>query len=190
MGEYDHRILVKRCLEGESRAWNEFVDRFSGLACWAIRRKLLRYGSFDDDLKDIFQGLFASIWEKKRLSTVKERRNISPWMVVVASNAAMDYLKRKRHEHDAIRTYRNERSRTTGKRRALSGKKVCLIDEAISRLNEKERFYFELFYKAGKRHREIADTVRAPVNTVSTVINRAKQKVKSYVEKNDRKQEK
>jgi len=180
----DDRKLIKRCIDGDSGAWSEFVDRFSGLIYWAIKRKLNKYEStyLMGEVEDIYQLIFASIWEKKSLIGVSERTNVAPWLVVLASNFTIDYIRKKRTEENFLRHNLEEiRPKDEGALIFVEENKR-LLDEAIKFLNEKEKAYLQLNYMAGKRHREIAEIFNTPVNSVSTIIARAKNKIKEYIE--------
>jgi DNA-directed RNA polymerase specialized sigma24 family protein len=67
MGGNNSQKLIKRCIEGDVDAWSEFVDRFSGLIYWAIKRKLNKYDCtyLMSEAEEIYQHLLTSIWEKK-----------------------------------------------------------------------------------------------------------------------------
>ncbi|MBN1871767.1 MAG: sigma-70 family RNA polymerase sigma factor [Candidatus Omnitrophica bacterium] len=182
MEKFDNRHLVSRCLNGDADAWSEFVDRFSGLVYWSIKRKLARNGFsyLMPDADEIYQGVFSSIWANRRLEGVKDRDDIEPWLVIIASNATIDYIRKRGHYTEFQARYRQEKS--------LPQKVVVedvdtmrLVDEAISSLNITERAYLELHFNSGMRHREIAQIYRISVNSVSTVIARAKHKIKKYV---------
>jgi len=182
--------LVMRCLSGDAGAWSNFIDRFSGLVYWAIKRKLNRYYSahLRSDVEDIYQHLFTSIWEKKSLATVSERDNIAPWLIVLASNLTIDFMRKKKREEDFLQ------NRLTAETRMIDDSSIMfvkeksdLLNEAMRFLNEREKAYLELNYLSGKKHKEIAEIFNISANTVSTVIARAKNKIKRFIEEKDKK---
>ncbi|MDD5681145.1 MAG: sigma-70 family RNA polymerase sigma factor [Candidatus Omnitrophica bacterium] len=182
--------LVKQCLSGSAEAWSTFIDRFSGLVYWAIKRKLNRYYSayLTSDIEDIYQRLFASIWEKRSLSSVSDRDNIAPWLIVLASNLAIDFMRSKKREQDFLQNRLTAEVPMMDEDSVVFVKeKLDLLDEAMRCLNEKERLYLELNYLSGKKHKEIAETFNMPVNSVSTIIARAKDKVKRFIEEKGKK---
>lgn len=182
--------LIRHCLSGDPDAWNNFIDRFSGLVYWAIKRKLNRYYSayLSADVEDIYQRLFASIWEKKSLEAVSDRDNIAPWLIVLASNLATDLIRRKRREEEFIKNRLPAETNTVDEESVIFMKeKKDLLNEAMRLLTEKERAYLELHYVSDKRHKEIAEIFNEPVNTVSTVIARAKGKIRRFIEEKDKK---
>ncbi len=190
MDKNNDRELVKRCIEGDSEAWCEFIDRFSGLIYWAIKRKLNKYDCayLISEVEEIYQSLFASIWEKKSLAGIRERDKIAPWLVVLASNTAIDFIRKKGFEENFLRgTLRSESVSRDGKEDIFLRESRRLMDEAIKLLSEKEKAYLESNYIAGKKHKEIADTFNTSINTVSSVIARAKVKIRKYIESKNKK---
>lgn len=184
------KALVRQCLSGDAEAWNNFIDRFSGLVYWAIKRKLSRYNSAHlvSDAEDIYQRLFASIWEKKSLAAVSDRDNIAPWLIVLASNLTIDFMRRKKREEDFLQDGLTTEAPIIDEDSVIFVKeRVDLLNEAMCLLSETERAYLELSYLSGKRHKEIADIFNTPANTVSTVIARAKDKIRRFIEKKDKK---
>lgn len=184
MDKRDDRHLIKRCIDGDAGAWNDFVDRFSGLIYWAIKRKLSKYGAdLMSEVEDIYQRIFTSIWEKKSLAKVSNRTNISPWLVVLASNLTIDFIRKKFFDENFLRYNIELELRSRDEEPSIfSEENERLLNEAINLLNEKEKAYLELNYKAGKKHKEIAEIFNISVNSVSTVIFRAKNKIKGYIE--------
>jgi RNA polymerase sigma-70 factor (ECF subfamily) len=185
MERYDDRKLVKKCIEGNPEAWSEFVDRYSGLIFWAIRRKLNKftYTCMESEVEDIYQYIFASIWEKKSLICVNERGNIAPWLVVVTSNATMDFIRKKCLEANIMRAETGLKNEPKDERELISLKEnKRLLDDAMKLLNEKERSYLELSYISGKKYKDIAEIFKTSINYVSTTIARAKKKIKKYIE--------
>jgi len=185
MSNNDDRKLVQKCIEGDVEAWNEFVERFSGLIYWAIKRKLNKHDSayLQSEAEDIYQRIFASIWEKKSLIGVSERGNIAPWLVVLASNFTIDLIRRKRLEEGFLRnSFESEAKSQYRDTPVLLKENKRLLEEAMKSLNGKEKSCLELNYIAGKKHREIAEIFNISINSVSTIIARAKDKIKKYIE--------
>lgn len=187
MEKGDDRELVRRCIDGEAGAWEKFVEKFSGLIYWAIKRKLCRYGCayLINEAAEIYQRVFASIWEKKSLLSVSERGNIAPWLIVLASNSTIDFIRKKGLEENFIRgSLASGQKPQQNETPPLLSEERRLLDEAIKLLNEREKACLELNCIAGKKHREIAEIFNMPVNSVSTAIARAKNKIKRHIESN------
>ncbi|MEA3305410.1 MAG: sigma-70 family RNA polymerase sigma factor, partial [Candidatus Omnitrophota bacterium] len=186
MNENNDKELVKRCLEGSAEAWSEFVDRFSGLIYWAIKRKLNRYDCayLIRDVEDIYQRIFVRLWEKESLLNVSGRDNISPWLIVLASNLTIDFIRKKNREENFLLTNAPEAENMSGDDETVifSEENKRLLNNAVKLLDEKEKTYLKFNYFAGKKHREIAGIFNTSVNSVSTIIARAKNKIRKYIE--------
>lgn len=102
---------------------------------------------------------------------------------MLASNAAIDFIRKKNLEENFLRTaFRSEAIPQTNQREASLQEGGSLIGEAIGFLNEKEKAYLESSFISGKKHKEIAETFNTSINSVSTIIARAKNKIKKYIE--------
>jgi hypothetical protein len=71
------QALVARCLQGEARAWREFVDVYRNGLRWAVQQHLAHWGCRDSGLRDdflqvVFLGLIVNNgarlrrWDSKR----------------------------------------------------------------------------------------------------------------------------
>ncbi len=190
MDEKGDRELVERCIGGNAEAWSEFIDRFSGLIYWAIKRKLNKYDCayLMGEVEEIYQRLFTAIWEKKSLAGVKNRDNIAPWLIVLASNAAIDFIRKKGFEKNFLRKAVEFGAGPQNEKPGIFLREdKRLLDEAMKSLSEKEKAYLESNYIAGKKHKEIAELFNTSINTVSSVIARAKAKIKRYIEQKNKK---
>ena len=57
------------------------------------------------------------------------------------------------------------------------------LEKAIKNLNRKEKDIIQLSLE-GYKHREIADKLKIPVNTVSSLISRVLKKLKNFMQEN------
>lgn len=168
--------LIERCIRREEKAWEEFIERFSGLLYYSARERLKRnkiaYGQ--EDIEDIVQAVFLEIWEKEKLKEVRDRKKITAWLSVVAQTRAINYMKRKKERllvREELYKIDNINLDTSGQ---LDEDFVRELDKAMEGFNAREKLIFKLSAVYGKRHREIASFMHMPVNTVSTIMARKK----------------
>lgn len=92
--------LVARCIKKEPFAWNEFVERFSKLIWWTIERRLHRFGRdyTKQDIEEIYQNVFVSIWQNEKLKTLNDRSKLDRWLCAVSANMAVDYIRQTRRD--------------------------------------------------------------------------------------------
>jgi RNA polymerase sigma-70 factor (ECF subfamily) len=177
--------LIKSCIRKERKAWNIFVQKYSRLIYWAIRRRL-NISSFeynDDDVHNIFQEVFISILEGNKLGDIKDVKFLPGWLAMVASNKTVDFLREKiRHKQRFVA----DASLLKGKedKEKLYHRDILeTIKNVIDNLSVKEKIIISLNLLEGKTHREIAQVRCMPINTVSTTIARAKKKIKKELER-------
>jgi len=190
--------LIKNCIKKDKRAWDIFVERYSKVVFWAIRDRLKRFGyNFDEgDIEDIHQDVFISLWSDNKLAQVKDRSRVAGWLAMVAGNAAIDYFKKMKRQSppNSLSLYEEIYKSGDGGDKTLEdvlpsqdagpGKRAHLndifelVDSAINSLKPKEKIVVKLNLLHGMRHRDIAEALKMPVNTVSTTIARAKEDLK------------
>ncbi len=164
-------------MAGERGAWDTFVERFAKLIYWSIRRTL-EAGAFksrNDLVDDIFQEVFAELFEKESLKRLRDAKNIRRFLVVMAAfrtsnkvrELSLDGKKTVEIDHDAL--YRVPDS--------LDGETERLVGAAIAELKPKERYCVEQHYVHGRTHAEIAEVLGLPRDTVSSVLRRSHEKL-------------
>jgi RNA polymerase sigma-70 factor (ECF subfamily) len=177
--------LIKRCLEKDKKAWNLFVQKYSRVIYWAIRKRLSISGFkfTQDDINGIFQEVFLSILEGERLRQLKDTQTISGWLAMIASNKAVDFMRRAIREDSRLvldlPVLKDDNFEQELQRKDL----LEAIASSISVLSDKAKIIISFSLLEGRTHQEIADIMNMPVNSVSTVIARAKQKLKQDLER-------
>jgi RNA polymerase sigma-70 factor (ECF subfamily) len=181
--------LILRCLRQDKLAWDEFVYKYSALVRWAIEQRLSRFGyNFsEEDVSDIHQDVFFSIWREKKLAQLKDKNKIVAWLTMVAGNKAMDYFKLIKRRSAASVECIFEETPEEEETALLSNKTleeiysndiIHIVNETLEEFSRREKIIlkFNLLYQ--KTHQEIAEMLSIPHNTVSTVISRSKEKLK------------
>ena len=89
--------LISSCLKKDKRAWNIFVQKYSRLIYWAIKKRFSgsNFNFNQDDVDYIFQEIFLVILQGDKLFQVKDIKAISGWLAVVASNKTVDFMRQK-----------------------------------------------------------------------------------------------
>ncbi|MFH1782675.1 MAG: sigma-70 family RNA polymerase sigma factor [Candidatus Omnitrophota bacterium] len=177
----DVHSLIERCINRDEMAWEAFIGKFSGLVYYSARQRLWRNGiSFSkEDLDDIVQGIFLEILEKNRLKEIANRKKITAWLSVVSQSRALNYVrKRKERLLGKDEFYRIDNlTQDISSEPRLKGTPLE-FDIIIRDFNNREKIILKLNIIYKKTHREIADFMRLPTNTVSTIIHRKKKVLK------------
>ena len=176
--------LIKRCLKKDKKAWGLFVDKYSRLVYWAIRRRLAisKLEHNQVDIEDIFQEVFLTILKSEKLLQSKDLKNLSGWIAMVASSRTVDFMRRKISRREDLNLDSLVFKEDFDRQGIFDRDLTSLVREIISNLSDKERVIISLSLIEGKTHKEIAQILNVPMNTVSTVIARAKEKLKKELQ--------
>ena len=194
IGPMNDSALVRACLDRDLKAWSMLVDKYSNLVSTSIKNRVKRYGVSlpAQDIEDIRQDVFASIWKDNKLSAVTNRDNISYWLAIVSGNKAILHLRKKetRLSQDSLSIDdidADELSQILPLNMISPGDETIKneisskIDEAIELLSVREKLIIKLNLVYDKKYHEIADMLGLPKGTVSNYIKRAKERLKRHL---------
>ena len=177
--------IIKGCLKNDKKSWDIFVQKYSKLIYWAIRKRLSGSGfSFNqDDIDYIFQEVFLLILQGDKLRQLKDIKTVASWLAVIASNKTVDFMRRKIKEDNKLviemPVLKDDKFEEELYKRDL----LNVLGNIIDTLPAKEKIVISLNLIESRTHKEIAKITAMPVNTVSTIIARTKEKVKKGLEK-------
>ena len=195
--------LLKGCLGSDTRAWDEFIARFSKLIYWAIRQSLnkTRFSSREDLVSDIFQDVFRKIFENNKLLDLKDAGHLKKFLVVLSTHMALDRIKSlSRFEEksvfvDAGLAAKQEDEGLAGvvaaspdqnpDALAHENEKRRILAEAMEALVPKERACLEFSVHDNKTHYEISLLLGVSQDMVSSFIRRAKDKIRDRLKNID-----
>ena len=181
----DESELIKRCLKKEKRAWDIFIQRYSKVVCWAIRKRLSMsdFAFHEDDVNDIFQEVFLSIIEGDKLLQIKNAKLVAGWLAMVASNKAVDFMRKRIRSKECLIQEGSILKDDVFREELHNRDLMEIIKSILDTLSVKEKIVISLNLLEDRTHREIASIVGLSINTVSTLIARAKQKLRERLEK-------
>ncbi len=193
--------LLQGCLRGDARAWDEFVTRFSRLIYWAIRRVLSdsRFAGQEDMVSDIFQDVFRKIYEKNSLLLLKDANNLKKFLIVLSTHQTLDHIKNisrmekknvsidevsfgGRGEADLTPAVEIQAASSPAEK-VSEREKHSALSEAIESLPPRERACLEFHLYDEKTHREIGELLGITQDTASSLVRRAKEKIKEKISK-------
>ena len=176
----DEAELIRKCLLKDKTAWSIFIDKYSRLIYWAIRKRFIISGiKFeDDDVRVIFQEVFVLILEGDKLFQLKDPKSLAAWIVMVASNRVVDYTREKIRFERRFVSDNPVFEEDTIEAELYYRDAMNQVKSVIENLSHKEKIIFSLNILENRKHKEIGRIFKMPVNTVSTIISRAKKRVR------------
>lgn len=159
------------------------------------QRKLFSYiyhfVSNRDEAEDILQSVFIKTF--KSIDHFDTDKKFSSWIYRIAHNEAINHLKRRNKKHfvsweDIVSTKDKLETKSSeeGPDEIWVHKEISKeVHEAIDKLPQKYRQILELRYFADYSYGAIGKILDKPVNTVGTLINRAKGKLQEIIKEQE-----
>ena len=126
--------------------------------------------------EDLVQETFLRIWNRIPAFD-QERGALGPWVLTVARNRAIDYLRSTDGRMSAgaldLDRLENPAQFCDFEERALSLDRARLIKEAFEKLSPNQKTVIELAYYEGLSQTEMAERMGQPLGTVKTWVRTA-----------------
>ena len=186
-GPKDEAALVAEAIEGSELAFRTLVERYQRPVFSLVLRMVRDRGIAED----VTQEVFVKAW--MALSRNDPRRRFASWLFKIASNAAIDQLRRKKLPTtpietsepdqssilDRIEDERSESPDTLVKRRELSS----ALEAAVAALRPEYRIVVLLRFREELPYRDIAEATGMPLGTVKTNLRRARREIEERLRK-------
>lgn len=163
--------VVARLQQRDPKALAELYDRYGGM----IYRLVLRIVRDTGIAEDLVQETFLKAWNHAG-SFDLERGAAGPWLLAIARNRALDYLRsQSRRGPNTVQFSETEHTSrfldfpAEALRFELAGK----VNRALEQLTGEQRQTIQLAYFEGMSQSEIAERMGQPLGTVKTWMRRA-----------------
>ena len=183
LSEIDLKLL-QRCLNRKPHAWEDFVDRFLGLAVHVIRHtaksRSIRVNPQDEE--DLAAEFFLAVVNDDFavLRRFRGDSSLATYLTVVARRIVVrELLKRKtasglkdsaeRQEEAAVAALEQPEERIDNREE---------VERLIQGLNRVEADIVRLYHLEGKSYQEISSTVGMPENSIGPTLSRARAKMR------------
>jgi RNA polymerase sigma-70 factor (ECF subfamily) len=185
--------LLKRCLAKQPGSWNDFVDRYLTLIYHAIHytAHLRSARVTPEDVEDIAAEVLVQIVSNNYqvLRDFKGTASLATYLTVIARRICVHELSRRQAVRDSIRkgeTRLPAEEHDDTEAAAKAQDKLEDVEALLRKLGGKEREIVRQFYLEGRTYEEISTELNVPVNSIGSVLTRARAKLrelsKSYTE--------
>ncbi|MCS7166852.1 MAG: sigma-70 family RNA polymerase sigma factor [Gemmatales bacterium] len=183
--------LMAQLQKGRKEALGELIRRYERELYIYLRR-------FTSDpilAEDIFQNTFLQVLQ--RAKQYQLGRAVRPWLYAIATNLAIDALRRsaRRQAASLERTVESERYETQGSLlQSLRGpsrepfealeekERAELVQQALQSLPESLRAVVLLAYFRGLKYQDIADILGIPIGTVKSRLHVALKRIHDWLQ--------
>lgn len=173
LGTLDDAVLAGRAADGDVRAFETIVRRYSPLLRAYARRTL---GS-TDELDDVVQETFITAWQ--RLDHLQDPTKLKSWLMRILSHRCIDRI-RARRPHAGLTDQDGEAVEfpadevLSPERVVLATSRRAALDLALAELPAQQRQCWVLKEVLEYRYEEIAEELDLPVSTVRGLLSRAR----------------
>lgn len=171
------RDLVRLIKSGDQRAFVRLYQQYHGaLYCF-----LLKFLKSPDQVKDIVQDTFVTVWEKR--ASLNEDLNIKSYLFTIGKNLMLNVLKRASSEmllSREIYLY-TQKTQNYTEENVLSEEYARITQNAIGQLPPQRRTIFEKCRNEGKSYDEVADELQITKSTINGQMVKAIKSIKAYL---------
>lgn len=179
--------LVEIVRNSDQERYGEIIERYQG----KLFAYLFRLIGSRDEAQDILQDVFLKAY--RNLQSYDTARKFSSWVYRIAHNEAVNFIKRRALKRfipwediaatkDKLEMMSFEEGADKAWLRKEIGKEV---NEALDKMPFKYKQVLVLRYFSDKSYEEISEILGKPMNTVGTLISRAKQKLSEELKGQD-----
>lgn len=161
--------------------FNQIVGDYSERVWWHVRR----FVNSHDDADDLVQEVFLKIW--RSLPSFREESGIYTWVYRIATNEALNYLRRERVRAALhFSSLDEEMERRIDADPFFNGDSAeRMLSKAVARLPEKQRQVFILRYYDEMPYEEMARVLDTSVGALKASYHIAQEKIRAFLSSND-----
>jgi RNA polymerase sigma-70 factor (ECF subfamily) len=176
-------LLVRRCLAGDTTAWEEIVQRYHR----RIYNLCYRFAGSADDAQDLTQEVFIKMY--RTLNTYDlERGALMTWVTTITRNLLVDHFRKTKNQRltDSIDSVASEHEDAAPLSERIPDKNPApdagvqsretreTVHRALQKLSPELREAVILRDLQDMDYREIAVVLKVPEGTVKSRINRGR----------------
>jgi RNA polymerase sigma-70 factor (ECF subfamily) len=177
-------VLVKECLEGDKESYSLIIRHFQQ----KVYDLCFHFLGTPQDAEDA--AIEAFIKAYRALSDFNPQYAFSTWLSRIAVNHSISVLRRQKREREYLQAEAaNPTSLTEGKSPDtvfFNNSQQKALESVLPSLPVKYRTALMLKYRQDLSYKEISEIMDIPVNTVGSLILRAKQELREKLNLNQR----
>lgn len=182
--------ILSGCHAGRESAFQQFIDRFSGLVHWSVWKYTegLNSSEREEVGREVFQDFFLQLVDKRLLGSLKEVSRLRKFIVVTVTHMTQNKLRQRRRLTAWERPLDDGMSGCEAEvhiQDDLKARQLDLLNDVMEELSPKEKAILDFCYGEGMTHEDIGILLAISKDTVSTVIRRSKEKIRKKMMENE-----
>ena len=179
---YNEKELIQALQDTARRdaAFSILVKLYSKQLYWQIRRMVLNH----DDSDDILQNTFIKVLNS--IHNFRGDSQLSTWLHRIAINETLTFLNHKQAETVSLDSEEGSIAEQLESDTLFSGSHAdALLQEAITRLPQKQRLIFNMKYYDDMKYEQISEILGTTVGALKASYHIAVKKIESYLLENN-----
>lgn len=179
MNNAEDIILMKEISKGSLKAFNIIYSRYSEAVYYTIYKKIKN----KDEVDDVFQDFFASIWRKRASLTINT--SFKAWLFASLRNHVLNHLLQASTKEKRVADYAHSFSEeSTDFSHDVEITDIArLVNTEINRLPEKMRLVWQLRKEQDMSIAEISAQLNSSEQTVKNQLNTANKRLRLFLAK-------
>lgn len=174
------RSLLDRCLARKPRAWEDFVDRFTGLIIHVVnhtarcRSIMLSAADREDLTADVLLAIVQNDFAVLR--RFRGKSSLATYLTIIARRVVVRKLIETRTATPLGSAEESAAADNGSEQRITDREEVAQL---LEQLDGSEAAVVRLYHLEGKTYQEISRTTGMPTNSVGPMLSRARAKLRS-----------
>ena len=179
---YNEKEIIE-CLKEknlQADAFSAIVEQYSQKIYWHIRRMVLSH----DDADDLVQNTFVKAW--MNIDKFRGESQISTWLYRIAINETLNFLAKNTGNTVSLDSPEGAVAKMLESDTHFNGDRAdALLQEAISRLPDKQRLAFNMKYYENMKYEEMSEILGTSVGALKASYHIAVKKIEEYLSDKD-----
>ena len=189
------RELLSLCAQGNTEAWDFFVEHYSRLLYNAIHTTMRKYVSdyLREDVEDIFSQIFESLLNDncRRMKQFRGERNssVATWLRVIAVNRTINHITRTRTHISLDDESERAQSIRTGIKsdqpsvpeQLSNAQEQQILKMIVEKLKPQEQLILH-YHLEGLSSKEISRIVSKTQNAIDSQLSRTRKKLNEILD--------
>jgi RNA polymerase sigma-70 factor (ECF subfamily) len=175
--------LIEKILRGEQQLFAVLVERYQNM----VFSVAFRFANNREDAEELAQSAFVKAYQN--LANYRGDAKFSTWLYTVVNSICLTFLRKRKlevHSLDNEKVFERADNLDSGMRanQVETKSKVQMVQQAIGMLAPDDAQVLALFYQGEQSLEEIGKIMGIDPNTAKVKLHRARQRLKTTLEKN------
>jgi len=181
MEKYDEEKVLAELKDPQTRrkAFEKVVNKYSSTLYWQIRRIV----NFHDDADDVLQNTFIKAWTN--IDNFRGDSKLSTWLTRIAINESLSHKSQQKQGISLDDTEENLSERLESDTYFDGDDTQAMLQEAISKLPDKQKAVFNLKYFQEMKYEDMSDIFGTSIGALKASYHLAVKKIEEFFNQRD-----